>query len=143
MVEEAQPHLFCYHAGTTKGGLTGYDSGEGIEQTAARSEEAFQKLEEIVGQLEDGQLGLTESLARYEEGVGFLKQCHHALAAAEEKISLLTALDAEGQAELEPFDEQAMSLDEKQAARSRRRSRQTSAPPPGSGDETDEQRGLF
>lgn len=44
MVEESQPHLFCYHAGTTKGGLTGYDSGEGIEQTAARSEEAFQKL---------------------------------------------------------------------------------------------------
>ena len=42
MVEEAQPHLFCYHAGTTKGGLTGYDSGEAIEQTAARSEEAFQ-----------------------------------------------------------------------------------------------------
>lgn len=44
MVEEAQPHLFCYHAGTTKGGLTGYDSGEGIEKTAARTEAACQQL---------------------------------------------------------------------------------------------------
>jgi predicted TIM-barrel enzyme len=47
MVEESQPHLFCYHAGTTKGGLTGYDSGEEIEKTAARSEIAFQKLRTV------------------------------------------------------------------------------------------------
>lgn len=47
MVEESQPHLFCYHAGTTKGGLTGYDSGEEIEKTAARSEIAFQQLRAV------------------------------------------------------------------------------------------------
>ena len=44
LVEEAQPDIFCFHAGTTKGGLTGYDSGETIEETAARTEEANQKL---------------------------------------------------------------------------------------------------
>ena len=44
MIEQAQPDLFCYHAGTTKGGLMGYDSGETIAETASRCEEAFQKL---------------------------------------------------------------------------------------------------
>ena len=31
---EAQPDVFCFHAGTTKGGLRGYDSGETIEETS-------------------------------------------------------------------------------------------------------------
>ena len=44
MVEEAQPDVFCFHAGTTKGGLTGYDSGETIEVTAERTEAANAKL---------------------------------------------------------------------------------------------------
>lgn len=47
IMEEAQPDLFCFHAGTTKGGMTGYDSGETIEQTAARTEEANKKLRAI------------------------------------------------------------------------------------------------
>jgi len=44
IMEEAQPDIFCFHAGTTKGGLSGYDSGETIEQTTARTEEANQQL---------------------------------------------------------------------------------------------------
>lgn len=44
MVEQAQPDIFCYHAGTTKGGLKGYDSGETIEVTAQRTEDANKKL---------------------------------------------------------------------------------------------------
>ena len=47
VVTEAQPDVFCYHAGTTKGGLKGYDSGETIEQTAERTEAAYQKLRSI------------------------------------------------------------------------------------------------
>ncbi len=47
IVEEAQPDIFCFHAGTTKGGMSGYDSGETIEETAARTEEANQKLRSI------------------------------------------------------------------------------------------------
>lgn len=46
LVEEAQPDIFCFHAGTTKGGLKGYDSGETIEETAARTEEANKLLRE-------------------------------------------------------------------------------------------------
>jgi len=44
VVEEAQPDVFCFHAGTTKGGLKGFDSGETIEETALRTEEVYQKV---------------------------------------------------------------------------------------------------
>ena len=47
IMEEAKPDLFCFHAGTTKGGRKGYDSGETIEETAARTEEANQQLRKI------------------------------------------------------------------------------------------------
>ena len=47
IMEEAQPDVFCFHAGTTKGGKTGYDSGETIEETAARTEEANIRLRQI------------------------------------------------------------------------------------------------
>ncbi len=38
VVEDARPDVFCFHAGTTKGGLRGYDSGETIAETAERTE---------------------------------------------------------------------------------------------------------
>jgi len=41
MCEGARPDIFCYHAGTTKGGLKGYDSGLTIEQTAEQTEEVY------------------------------------------------------------------------------------------------------
>ncbi len=40
IMEEAKPDIFCFHCGTTQGGLKGYDSGEKIEQAAIRIEEA-------------------------------------------------------------------------------------------------------
>ncbi|MEM9160471.1 MAG: phosphoenolpyruvate hydrolase family protein [Verrucomicrobiota bacterium] len=45
--KQAKPHVFCYHAGTTKGGLKGYDSGMTIEETAAQTEEAYAKCREV------------------------------------------------------------------------------------------------
>lgn len=47
IVRDAQPDIFCFHAGTTKGGLKGYDSGETIEGTARRTEEANKVLREL------------------------------------------------------------------------------------------------
>lgn len=41
MLERARPDIFCFHAGTTKGGMRGYDSGETIEETARRTEEVY------------------------------------------------------------------------------------------------------
>lgn len=43
IVAEAQPHIFCYHAGTTKGGLTGYDNGSTIQDTARETEAVYQR----------------------------------------------------------------------------------------------------
>ena len=47
MIESSKPDIFCFHAGTTKGGLRGYDSGETIDVTAQRTEEAYQKIRSI------------------------------------------------------------------------------------------------
>ena len=47
MANEAKPDIFCFHAGTTKGGRVGYDSGETIEETAKRTEEVYQAVREI------------------------------------------------------------------------------------------------
>jgi predicted TIM-barrel enzyme len=44
---EAKPHIFCYHAGTTKGGIKGYDNGMTIEETAEHTEHAYQKCREV------------------------------------------------------------------------------------------------
>lgn len=104
-------------------------------------EASLERLEEIVSQLEGGQLGLTESLARYEEGVKYLKFCYQQLERAERKIELLSGVDAEGRPVVQPFAESDMTLEEKQAARSRRRSR--SGGTGGASDEIDGQNSLF
>jgi len=41
--EQAKPDIFCYHAGTTQGGLKGYNSGLTLEETAAQTEHAYEK----------------------------------------------------------------------------------------------------
>jgi predicted TIM-barrel enzyme len=51
VVAEAQPDVFCFHAGTTKGGLSGFDSGETIEETARRTETVNQKLRRLKSDL--------------------------------------------------------------------------------------------
>lgn len=107
-------------------------------------EEALEKLEQVVRQLEDGQLGLSDSLARYEEGVRHLKHCHQALASAERKIELLTSVDENGNAETEPFDDEESAGEQKTKARSRRRSeRPRSQPDDEAAGDVDTQRGLF
>ncbi len=47
--EEAQPHVFCFHSGTTKGGLSGYDSGIDLETTAANTEAVLARLRDVAG----------------------------------------------------------------------------------------------
>ncbi len=47
VVEKARPDVFCFHAGTTKGGLTGFDSGETIEETARRTEQVYNAVRQI------------------------------------------------------------------------------------------------
>ena len=92
-------------------------------------EAALTKLEEIVGQLEEGQLGLAESLGGYEEGVKHLKHCYRLLQEAERKIELLSGIDEEGNPLTEPLEVEATTLVEKAASRGRRRSRPASTVP--------------
>ncbi len=66
-------------------------------------EAALASLEAIVHDLEDGDLGLAEALARYEQGIKHLRHCYDLLEQAERKIELLTGTDAEGRAKTVPF----------------------------------------
>jgi exodeoxyribonuclease VII small subunit len=96
-------------------------------------EEALQQLETIVHALEEGRLGLGESLAHYENGVKLLKRCHGLLERAERRIELLSGVDAEGRGMTETLDDRSLSLDEKAQSRGRRRSK-TSRPTPPAAD---------
>jgi len=58
-------------------------------------EEAMKKLEESVRRLEDGSLGLEESLQVFEEGIAWSRQCHQRLADAERKVDILLKTDKE------------------------------------------------
>lgn len=108
--------------------------GKKKQQPELTFEQALEGLEEIVAQLENGQLGLSESLDCYQQGVGLLKHCHEALASAERKIELLTGVDSEGNSETEPFEDEQTTLEQKQNSRSSRRS---------AGEDIDESEDLF
>lgn len=60
-------------------------------QSAPRSfEEALQELEQIVSDIEGGQVGLEESLVKYERGTFLIRHCRGVLTAAEQQIELLS-----------------------------------------------------
>jgi exodeoxyribonuclease VII small subunit len=65
-------------------------------------EEAMLALERTVRELEEGQLGLDDALARYEQGVRLIKLCYGQLRHAEQRILLLTGTDESGQPLLQP-----------------------------------------
>jgi exodeoxyribonuclease VII small subunit len=98
------------------------------ESDAPSFEDSLSELESIVAELESGKLGLSDALGRYEEGVKHLKSCHQLLDRVERKIELLSGMDAEGNPLTEPFDESEHgSLEEKAAARGRRRTSEAPA----------------
>ena len=92
-------------------------------------ETALARMEAIVYELEEGRIGLAEALARYEEGVGLLRQCFGLLETAERRIELLTGVDAAGNPVVEPYDDTA-SADRAQQGTPRSRSRSTAAAKP-------------
>lgn len=52
-------------------------------------EKAVAELEEIVRQMETGELGLEQALEQYQRGVALVRQCRHALDDAEQRIQRL------------------------------------------------------
>lgn len=59
-------------------------------------EQSLERLEEIVAQMESGDLSLDDMIARFEEGSKLVKQCSAKLTEVEKKIEKLVSLqDAE------------------------------------------------
>ena len=65
-------------------------------------EESMKKLENIVTELENGNLNLDESVKKFEEGMKIAKQCNIILEDAEKKIT--TLLERDGELKEEDFD---------------------------------------
>ena len=53
-------------------------------------EQSLEELESLVSNLEQGELGLDESINKFEEGVKLYKSCKDQLGKAEKKISKLS-----------------------------------------------------
>lgn len=70
------------------------------ESPALTFEESVAQLEQIVAAIESGQIGLEQSLAKYEQGMELVKRCRGILDKAEKRIEQLTetpsGLKAEG-----------------------------------------------
>lgn len=61
-------------------------------------ESSLESLREILSDLENGNLPLEESLAKYESGIAHLRNCHATLNDAKKKIEQLVRLDSDGKA---------------------------------------------
>src|SRR5262249_4417466 len=68
-------------------------------------EQALERLEGVVRELESNETGLDRSLARYEEGVQLLRRCRAILDAAERKVRILTGIDGAGNPVTELYDD--------------------------------------
>ena len=69
---------------------------------STRFEDALGELEGIVKTLEAGEQPLDASLTQFERGVALARFCQQSLAAAEQKVKLLT--NDEGEESLSEFD---------------------------------------
>ena len=66
-------------------------------------EEALSRLEEIVTELEEGELDLEGALEKFEEGIELSQFCARKLTQAEEKVKKLVK-SAKGEFKTEPFE---------------------------------------
>lgn len=66
-------------------------------------EEALARLEQIVGEMEQGELNLQDLVLRYSEGVTLANQCTQSLSRAEKAMDLLLQ-DKDGEAMTTPLE---------------------------------------
>jgi exodeoxyribonuclease VII small subunit len=67
-------------------------------------EAALAELESLVGQLEQGELPLEDTLQRFEQGVALVRTCQNALQLAEQKVEQL--MERNGGLEILPFGDE-------------------------------------
>lgn len=58
-------------------------------------EKTLAELDSLVTRMEEGQMGLEESLAAFEKGISLTRECQQALQQAELKVQILTNADSE------------------------------------------------
>ncbi|MCC7440134.1 MAG: exodeoxyribonuclease VII small subunit [Bdellovibrionales bacterium] len=68
-----------------------------------RFEQAIEQLQQSVRRLESGELSLEDSLKSFEEGIRLVRACQDTLQKAERRVEQLIRVNAQGEAELEPF----------------------------------------
>ncbi len=73
------------------------------EKTIKDFEKSLKNLELIVQKMENGELGLEESLKQFEKGIQLAKSCQSALSSAELKINQL--IEQNGLQQTLPFEE--------------------------------------
>ena len=66
-------------------------------------EEQIQELEKIINELENGNLNLDDSVAKFEEGMKISKECNKMLENAEKKTTILLN-DGNGEKQEENFE---------------------------------------
>ena len=73
-------------------------------------EEALAELEQILSAIEGGEVGLEESLARYERGSFLIQHCRGVLNSAEKQIETLSK-SSDGGLAATPMEEQQQAVD--------------------------------
>jgi len=74
-------------------------------QPPRKFEDSLAELEQIVEELEGGELGIDDALERYERGVNRLAECRRFLTGAEQRVEVLR--QTAGGVSVEPFDAEA------------------------------------
>ncbi|MBK8269474.1 MAG: exodeoxyribonuclease VII small subunit [Planctomycetes bacterium] len=67
-----------------------------MAKTKFEFETAISRAEEIAGSIEQGRIGLEDSIKQFEEGMALIRQCRQVLNEAELRIQTLEASGADG-----------------------------------------------
>jgi exodeoxyribonuclease VII small subunit len=104
------------------------DSTSGGCQPGEQSfETCLAELQDLVRLLEEGRLGLAESIAGFERGISLLRHCYRTLEQAEQKIEILSGFDQAGNPVTTPF-EAASTLETGLGSAGRRKKKPGAAP---------------
>ena len=104
LLSDDKPSIACYDKSTLK---------IKAQSKELKFEEALQKLEQIVQEMESGDLPLEEILKKYEEGSKLVQLCSAKLHEAEKRIEVLMK-QKNGSLSLKPFEEKEIEEKEKE-----------------------------
>jgi exodeoxyribonuclease VII small subunit len=81
-------------------------SRRGESESPANAEALLTRLDQVVRELETGELPLEQALAHFEEGVRLVRDGEHLLASVEQRIEMLLADDRVGEFETTDAEDQ-------------------------------------